>query len=160
MPHVELLRTALLTLRNVAAHDRLVPFNGDFGGAEANVVAEIIVDVMQNFRDKRAVFSLAVGLLHRLSDRNADIRCACATPEIKRRIEGVLHIVRQKGKFNEKNGWKPPPAPKGNKPSPGKRRKTALKPTSRPNSTSQREPRDAAEGEYFQLQDLAKLEAC
>ena len=75
-------------------------------------------------------------------------------------IYSLCGMQRFAAKFNEKNGWKPPPAPKGNKPSPGKRRKTALKPTSRPNSTSQREPRDAAEGEYFQLQDLAKLEAC
>jgi len=99
MPHIELLRNALLILNNVTRKAHLVGVTGPVGGADPTSAVETLVDLVQNFRDKEAIFGLAVGLLSRLCKRNSDARAAVSCPEVKRRITGVLAILERKNKL-------------------------------------------------------------
>ena len=99
MPHIELLRNALLILNNVTRKVHLVHETGPIGGADPTSAVETLVDLVQNFRDKDAIFGLAVGLLSRLCHRNTEARTAVACAEVKRRITGVLAILERKNKL-------------------------------------------------------------
>jgi len=70
LPHVELLHNILLTLSNVAQYDSLLPSMMDTEGVE------ILLDLVQMFRDKDGVFFLAATLLERFLqiDREFQVR--------------------------------------------------------------------------------------
>lgn len=53
-PHQELLKHALVVLLNVGRHKALAP-----NVAEGDDSADILIDLMQMFRDKRSIFCLA-----------------------------------------------------------------------------------------------------
>jgi len=60
LPHVELLHYILLTMSNVTQHEHLLPSVATLSGVE------VFLDLVQMFRDKDAVFVLAVSLLEQV----------------------------------------------------------------------------------------------
>ena len=60
LPHIELLHYILLTLTNVASHSLLLP------SIATETSIEILMDLIQMFRDKENVFCLAVSLMERI----------------------------------------------------------------------------------------------
>ena len=66
LPHIELLHFILLTLTNVGQYDSLLPSMSTAGAVE------VFLDLVQMFRDKEAIFCLAVSLLERVVRSNAD----------------------------------------------------------------------------------------
>ena len=61
-PHQEVLRHALVVLLNVARHTQLAAFV-----AQSSDSTDVLVDLMQMFRDKQPIFSLSCELLGRLA---------------------------------------------------------------------------------------------
>eukprot|EP00617_Octactis_speculum_P013960 CAMPEP_0185752224 /NCGR_PEP_ID=MMETSP1174-20130828/11031_1 /TAXON_ID=35687 /ORGANISM="Dictyocha speculum, Strain CCMP1381" /LENGTH=341 /DNA_ID=CAMNT_0028429585 /DNA_START=115 /DNA_END=1140 /DNA_ORIENTATION=+ len=96
LPHLQLLRLALLILKNVTRLHHLVPPGMEMiGGAKAGKLVEILVDIVQNFRDKESVFVVAVGLVSDLASRNRGVLTVCRSPEVRRRVTGVLVILER-----------------------------------------------------------------
>ena len=60
LPHVELLHYILLTMLNVSQYENLLPSIATLTGVE------VFLDLVQMFRDKDAVFVLAVSLLEQV----------------------------------------------------------------------------------------------
>jgi abnormal spindle-like microcephaly-associated protein len=57
-PHQELLKHALVVLLNVGRHKALAP-----NVAEGDDCTDILIDLMQMFRDKRSIFCLAGNII-------------------------------------------------------------------------------------------------
>ncbi len=70
--------------------------------AESFDGTELLVDLMQMFRDKKQIFVLSCELLSRLAAGNAKIRTECNKSEMKKRLEGIHHIMQRKGKLETK----------------------------------------------------------
>ena len=90
LPHVELLHYVLLTLRNVAAHPTLVAM------VATGLAAEIFMDLIQMFRDKDTVFSLAICLLEVVVHTNMTLQVQCSTKENLKRLKGVHSLCVRK----------------------------------------------------------------
>ena len=93
--HQELLTYALMVLLNVsrrgklAATVALVPHSAD-----------ILVDLMQMFRDKSSVFGLACELLCRLCSSKKELKVLCNTTDCRKRLDGISHIIERKHKLD------------------------------------------------------------
>jgi abnormal spindle-like microcephaly-associated protein len=61
LPHIELLNHLLLTLRNVARHDELLEY------VASPTSLDVLLDLVQMFRDKDIIFVLAVTLLEQVA---------------------------------------------------------------------------------------------
>lgn len=87
---MELLHYVLLTLRNVAAHPTLVAM------VATGLAAEIFMDLIQMFRDKDTVFSLAICLLEVVVHTNMTLQVQCSTKENLKRLKGVHSLCVRK----------------------------------------------------------------
>lgn len=95
----ELLHHALNTLLNVARYDELAYFvsQGD------NSSIATIVDLLQMFRDKKAVFSDACELMCRIVSADATAKAMCASPsETFKRIAAISQIIESKFKIESR----------------------------------------------------------
>ena len=63
---------------------------------------ELLVDLMQMFRDKKQIFVLSCELLCRLAGGSQKIKSDCAKAEMRKRLEGIMHIMQRKGKIESK----------------------------------------------------------
>ena len=90
LPHVELLHYVLLTLRNVASHPALVAI------VATGSAAEIYMDLIQMFRDKDTIFSLAIRLLEVVLQTNMTLQVQCSTKENLKRLKGVYSLCARK----------------------------------------------------------------
>jgi abnormal spindle-like microcephaly-associated protein len=90
LPHIELLHYVLQTLRNVANHPDLV------GMVATASSAEIYMDLVQMFRDKDTVFTLAIGLLEIVVHSSMELHEQCATKENLKRLKGVHSLCVRK----------------------------------------------------------------
>ena len=95
----ELLHHALITLLNVARYDELAYFvsQGD------NSSIATIVDLLQMFRDKKAVFSVACELMCRIITADVSAKTMCAAPsETYKRIAAISQIIESKFKIESR----------------------------------------------------------
>ena len=90
LPHIELLHYVLQTLRNVANHQDLVDMVATASSAE------IYMDLVQMFRDKDTVFTLAIGLLEVVVHSSIELHKQCATKENLKRLKGVHSLCVRK----------------------------------------------------------------
>lgn len=90
LPHLELLHCTLQTMSNVSTHSDLLP---DVA-AEPNV--EVLLDLVQMFRDKNRIFALAVHLLSRLVRTKSELQTLCSSKENVKRLKGVLAMCSRK----------------------------------------------------------------
>lgn len=91
LPHVELLHHVLLTMSNVAKYEHLLPSMATMSGTE------ILLDLVQMFRDKDNIFCLAVALLERIVRFGGDeFKDLCRTRENTKRLKGVYALCERK----------------------------------------------------------------
>jgi hypothetical protein len=107
-PHLELLKFALSALRNVSRHGALVRYVAEPGEA-----VEVLVDLLQMFRDKETTFRLAAQVLHRVCKFKSKPKPGAAAEgpggglelklssdwlnaDIKRRIKSILKLLARK----------------------------------------------------------------
>ena len=90
LPHIELLNFILHTLRNVAAHRDLVD------KVATTSAADIYLDLIQMFRDKDTIFSLAICLLDMATLTRIELKEKCSTKENLKRLRGVHSLCVRK----------------------------------------------------------------
>jgi abnormal spindle-like microcephaly-associated protein len=95
LPHIEILRYVLLTLKNVSSHGDLLE---DVATSKS---AEIFLDLVQMFRDKQEVFSVAICLLSRVARNNSDLKRLCSKSESMKRLNHVLKKVSITGQSRQ-----------------------------------------------------------
>jgi len=94
-PHQELLRCALSVLLNVTKDASLaskLSHNGD--------TTELLVDLMQMFRDKKTIFNLSCVLLTRIVVAQGHIKDECCSQDIRKRLDGIQHILERKHRLD------------------------------------------------------------
>ena len=96
-PHQELLKHALVILLHVARHDDLAP-----KVAETTTCVNVMVDLMQMFRDKSSIFGLSCELLCRLIKASNNVKNVCNSSEINKRLGGLLAIIERKYRVQQK----------------------------------------------------------
>jgi abnormal spindle-like microcephaly-associated protein len=96
-PHQELLKHALVVLLNVGRRDHLASIV-----AEAPEATEVLVDLMQMFRDKSSIFCLACELLCRLVSASDNVKSVVNSSESRKRIDGLLQIMERKKRLDSK----------------------------------------------------------
>ena len=89
--HQELLKNALVVLLNVGRHAHLAPLV-----ASSEESTDVLVDLMQMFRDKRSVFCLSCELLCRLVVASEKTKSVCNSQEFRKRLDGMLHILERR----------------------------------------------------------------
>jgi len=90
LPHVEILHIVLLTLHNVSKHSNLL------GRMATSKSGEVVLDLVQMFRDKEDIFLVALIILSRLVRNNKKLKDACSRSENMRRLTHVLRKVSPK----------------------------------------------------------------
>lgn len=90
-PHQELLRLALIVLLNAGRHMHLAPVM-----STAPEATEILLDLLQTFRDKKPIFVLSTELLCRLVHCSPAIKEQCNSPLYRKRIDAIHAIVKRK----------------------------------------------------------------
>lgn len=99
-PHQELLRLSLLVLLNVCRYPALAAYMGEDG--DGSSPSEILIDLMQMFRDKQDVFKLSTHLLGTLVECSAHARTVCLIEGNKRRLDGIFQILERKQRIETK----------------------------------------------------------
>jgi len=97
MPHVELLQYILMTLCNVSKISSLIP------GIITVDCVEILLDLLQMFRDKELIFSFAATLLRRIIFSDENMLVQCKRRENMKRIKGLYSISLQELHSNSRN---------------------------------------------------------
>jgi hypothetical protein len=95
--HQEMLVCALNSLLNVCRRTELA-------SKVASTVesTDILMDIMQMFRDKKQIFCLSCKLLCRLTACNIQTMKICNTSECRKRLEGIYHIIERKHRLEER----------------------------------------------------------
>jgi abnormal spindle-like microcephaly-associated protein len=96
-PHQELLKHALVVVLHVARHESLAP-----KVAIAEHSTDVLVDLMQMFRDKKEIFGLACELLCRLIQASNEAKSICCGSDMRKRLTGLLAIVERKYRVEQK----------------------------------------------------------
>ena len=90
LPHIELLHFIILTLMNVARHAFLLN-----SIATKNSV-EILLDLIQMFRDKESIFPIAVPLTERIVFSHKKFLVQCGSKENTKRLRGIIALCQRK----------------------------------------------------------------
>lgn len=90
-------RIALIVLLNVGRHDHLAS-----SLAACSDSTDALIDLLQMFRDKKALFILAAELLTRLVNSSTTVKAACNQPVYRKRLEGILHIIERKQRLESR----------------------------------------------------------
>eukprot|EP01033_Poteriospumella_lacustris_P001657 gene1657-1209_t len=101
-PHQELLRLCLLVLLNVTRYPHLSEHIGDDCDESGANAADVLIDLMQMFRDKQSVFKLSTHLLGTIVECSAHAKSVCAVPGNKRRLDGIAQILERKQRIESK----------------------------------------------------------
>ena len=96
-PHQEILRYALVILLHVARHEELAPVV-----ASAEHSTEVVIHLMQMFRDKGQIFCLSCELLCRLVVASENTKCECNSTTSRKCLEGILHIIETKHRLQSR----------------------------------------------------------
>lgn len=86
-----------MVLLNVGRHDHLAS-----SLAACPDCTDALVDLLQMFRDKKALFLLAAELLTRLVNCSEVVKAACNQPVYRKRLEGILHIIERKQRLESR----------------------------------------------------------
>jgi len=95
LPHVELLQIILKTLSNVSTHQSLVPY------IASEDVVDILLDLIQMFRDKESIFYPATLILEKVVFVSVHLQNKCGNRENAKRIKGVYSLCRRKIKASQ-----------------------------------------------------------
>ena len=95
--HQELLTYALMVLLNVSRRGNLASQVAMTASA-----ADVLVDLMQMFRDKPSVFGLSCELLCRLCASSKTVKDICNTTEYRKRLDGIAHIIERKHRLENR----------------------------------------------------------
>ena len=87
-PHLELIRTILTVLTNIAQHPSII-----LQLASPKAV-DILTDLVQMFRDKSNIFALSSALLEKMLLSSSTLLSGYSTPENKKRLSGILSLCR------------------------------------------------------------------
>ena len=87
-PHLELIRSILTVLTNIAQHSSII-----LHLASAKAV-DILTDLVQMFRDKSNIFALSSALLEKMLLSSSTLLSGYSTPENKKRLCGILSLCR------------------------------------------------------------------
>eukprot|EP00978_Attheya_sp_CCMP212_P020094 scaffold57136_cov47-Attheya_sp.AAC.4 len=90
LPHIELLNHLLLILRNVARHDELLEY------VASPTSLDVLLDLVQMFRDKDIIFVLAVTLLEQVAFSKYEYMSKCCLPENVKRLKGIHALCSRK----------------------------------------------------------------
>ena len=96
-PHQEILRYSLVILLHVARHDELAPIV-----ANAEHSTEVVIHLMQMFRDKGQIFCLSCELLCRLVVASSKTKDECNSATSRKCLEGILHIIETKHRLQSR----------------------------------------------------------
>lgn len=89
-PHIQLLVCIVRTLRNVAQHDSLLTY------VTTVPACEVILDLLQSFRDKPEIFSTAACLVERCVAFDEEVQALCKTNENRKRLKGIYNLCKRK----------------------------------------------------------------
>lgn len=89
--HQDLLVHALNILLNVCRDNNLA-----IAVAKTPESSEVLMDVMQMFRDKKHIFCLSCKLLCRFVSSISETKQLYSTGEYRKRLDGILHIIERK----------------------------------------------------------------
>ena len=87
-PHLELIRTILTVLTNIAQHPSII-----LQLASPKAV-DILTDLVQMFRDKSNIFALSSALLEKMLLSSSTLLSGYSTHENKKRLSGILSLCR------------------------------------------------------------------
>jgi hypothetical protein len=94
-PHQEILRLSICILLNVVRHpDLAVRVALDFDGTD------VVVDLMQMFRDKQVIFNSSCELLGCMVGASPVIKDLCNHSELRKRLDGIFHIMERKNRLD------------------------------------------------------------
>merc|ERR1711871_806508 len=96
-PHQEILRYALVILLHVARYEQFAPVV-----AAADNSTEVVIHLMQMFRDKGQIFCLSCELLCRLVEANDGSKNACNYSTSRKCLDGILHIIESKHRLQSR----------------------------------------------------------
>jgi hypothetical protein len=104
-PHQELLKLAVNILGNIALSPYLIPalYRSDH-------TAEVLLDLMQNFRDTPSIFMKCSGTLIKICNTKDGHQKVTSLVDAKKRIKGILSLIQKKLDMEKKQA-----AMKGNK---------------------------------------------
>eukprot|EP00586_Coscinodiscus_wailesii_P008644 CAMPEP_0172523860 /NCGR_PEP_ID=MMETSP1066-20121228/293879_1 /TAXON_ID=671091 /ORGANISM="Coscinodiscus wailesii, Strain CCMP2513" /LENGTH=470 /DNA_ID=CAMNT_0013306955 /DNA_START=3300 /DNA_END=4709 /DNA_ORIENTATION=- len=96
LPHIELLHYVLLTLTNVAVHRKFIQ-----GVASGNAI-DILMDMIQMFRDKEFIFCLAIQLIETFCINDRRLLAKCGSKENVKRLKGIRAIFLRQAQTDKK----------------------------------------------------------
>ena len=95
--HQELLKNCLATVEHIAAKKT-------FGCQVAQVdeAIEILLDILQLFRDKKVVFISACNVLHACVRTSSNARSKCEGSDFRKRLDGIRLIMDRKARLDSR----------------------------------------------------------
>merc|ERR1712196_614068 len=90
-PHQELLKLAVHILSNIAGYHYTIP-----SLYRSSVASEVLVDLMQNFRDSTSIFLLCTRILTKLCRTKDGQTTVRSVGDISKRIQGIASIMQRK----------------------------------------------------------------
>ena len=94
LPHLELIHCILRTLANVSSHAEFLPSIATTTGGE------VLLDLVQMFRDKDLLFHLAVMLLEKIVLQNQEVKDLGALHENIKRLKTVVALSKRKANIS------------------------------------------------------------
>jgi len=94
LPHIELLQYIVMTLTNVSRHHSLI------SSLITDHCLDLLLDLIQMFRDKDILFLYSCTLLKRLLFSNENLLSQCKQRENVKRINGVYSLTLKKLDYN------------------------------------------------------------
>ena len=87
----------MVILLHVARYLELAPIV-----AKADNSTDVVIHLMQMFRDKGQILCLSIELLCRLVEASESIKISCNRTESRKCIDGIMHIIETKNRLNMK----------------------------------------------------------
>ena len=88
-------RISLVILLHVARHNQFACFV-----AKGNDATDVVIHLMQMFRDRAEIFGLSCELLCRLVEADVLIKNHCNKPDSRKCLDGIRNIIETKHKLN------------------------------------------------------------
>lgn len=98
-PHQELLKHALRIIRNLSVFSSTL----EALHAVGNPTAEVLMDLIQNFRDSMEILVNCTQVLRRMHSTPGGAAAVDAIPDVKKRLQGISAIMKRKLDVEEKS---------------------------------------------------------
>jgi len=99
LPHIELIEYVLMILSNVARHTNLIH------SLATNDAIEVLIDMIQMFRDKEMIFSLAAQILEIICASGEFFLVQCGSRENFKRLKGIRALIARQLSTGPKNKY-------------------------------------------------------